>query len=79
MEIKGKKGKASMYVTEDEEYKKINYEKFASLPTGQQLSDLKGSSFRVSTSVVGPNTLYSDPGPEMCSNLDPDPFIQKHY
>jgi hypothetical protein len=34
VEIKGKKGKPSMFVTEDEEYKKINYDKFTSLPTG---------------------------------------------
>jgi hypothetical protein len=35
VEIKGKKGKPSTFVTEDEEYKKVNYDKFTSLPTGQ--------------------------------------------
>ncbi len=35
VEIKGKKGKPSIFVTEDEEYKKVNYDKFTSLPTGQ--------------------------------------------
>jgi hypothetical protein len=36
VEIKGKKGKPSIFVTEDEEYKKVNYDKFASLPTGKK-------------------------------------------
>ena len=33
------------------------------------------------TIVVDPNTLYKDPGPEICPTLDLDPniFTQLHY
>ena len=33
VEIKGKRGKPSTFVTEDEEYKKVNFEKFSKLST----------------------------------------------
>jgi len=33
VEIKGKRGKPSTFVTEDEEYKKVNFDKFGKLPT----------------------------------------------
>merc|ERR1711970_624910 len=33
VEVKGKRGKPSMMVTEDEEFKKVNFDKFAKLPT----------------------------------------------
>merc|ERR1711962_1573908 len=33
VEVKGKRGKPSVMVTEDEEYKKINFDKFSKLPT----------------------------------------------
>merc|ERR1712029_893065 len=33
VEVKGKRGKPSTFVTEDEEYKKVNFEKFGKLPT----------------------------------------------
>ena len=29
--------------------------------------------------LVDPNTLYLDPGSEICSNLDPDPSIAHGY
>ena len=29
--------------------------------------------------LVDPNTLYLDPGSEICSNLDPDPSIPHGY
>merc|ERR1719367_2300795 len=33
VEVKGKRGKPSVMVTEDEEFKKVNFDKFAKLPT----------------------------------------------
>ena len=33
VEIKGKRGKPSTFVTEDEEYKKVNFDKFSKLAT----------------------------------------------
>merc|ERR1711981_343967 len=33
VEVKGKRGKPSTFVTEDEEYKKVNFDKFAKLST----------------------------------------------
>merc|ERR1719391_1710869 len=33
VEVKGKRGKPSTFVAEDEEYKKVNFEKFGKLPT----------------------------------------------
>merc|ERR550532_2612071 len=33
VEIKGKRGKPSTFVTEDEEYKKVNFDKFSKLST----------------------------------------------
>ena len=33
MEVKGKRGKPSVMVTEDDEFKKVNFDKFAKLAT----------------------------------------------
>merc|ERR1712013_168595 len=33
VEVKGKRGKPSVMVTEDEEFKKVNFDKFSKLPT----------------------------------------------
>ena len=33
VEVKGKRGKPSVVVTEDEEFKKVNFDKFSKLPT----------------------------------------------
>jgi acetyl-CoA C-acetyltransferase len=33
VEVKGKRGKPSVMVTEDEEFRKVNFDKFAKLPT----------------------------------------------
>ena len=38
VEVKGKRGKPSVMVTEDEEFKKVNFDKFAKLPTVFQVS-----------------------------------------
>ena len=44
VEVKGKRGKPSVMVTEDEEFKKVNFDKFAKLPTVFQVS---GSIFQI--------------------------------
>ncbi len=60
VEIKGKKGKPSTFVTEDEEYKKVNYDKFTSLPTGQCTNQCCrfGSVGSVDLGLPDPSLLY---------------------
>ncbi len=67
MEIKGKKGKPSTFVTEDEEYKKVNYDKFTSLPTGQCTYQSCGSgsvgSISFKASRIRHYSICTDPDP----------------
>merc|ERR1711876_83356 len=73
VEIKGKRGKPSTFVTEDEEFRKVNFDKFAKLPTVFQREGgtvTAGNASTLSDGAAATVLMTADKAAEMgCSPL----------